>query len=768
MTRRLALSFVSLLAAAPTLVTPTRTLADGFIYVPDGVVVLPRRVVPPRPPRRPPRPHFPMQVTRHRVTVEIDDTLVHTRVEETFFNPNSAQLEGVYLFPMPPGAAVSNFRMKMGGKEVAGEILEKDEARRIYEQIVRQVRDPGLLEYVDRGLFRARVFPIPPRGGVDVTIEYSESLSRTAGHTEYRYPLDTGKYSSGDYRDVVIDVRLRSTRAIRSVHCPSHEVSLSRHGDREVRVGFEAKTLQADKDFLLQWNVGEDALAPLLVTHRGHEKDGFFYLAIAPRPDASKPTPKDVVFVIDTSGSMSGRKIEQVKRALRYGLNSLNDGDRFDIIDFSTEARRFRGEVVAVSQENRRQAEDYVDQLKARGGTNIEEGLRFALESAGAEGRLQLIVLLTDGEPTIGVTRPAELVKGVRDRNKKKRRIFVFGVGEDLNAKLLDLLVLENRGASQYIRSQENIEVPLSNFFDKVDSPLLTGLRLEVRGGTLSSVYPKPLPDLFKGEQLDVFGRYDTDGHKTLVLTGRYLGTDRVFEYSLEFKGKRNDHLPGLWAVRKIGHLLEEMRLNGESKEVKEEVIRLSKLHGVLTPYTSYLILEEDRLAGAPVPRPGTTSWRYRSAARDALSGGRAGNSRGASSVELRAVRLLREKAADGAEAFGADVGAKAVEFSRQLGLLKIGKMDKTTSDFLRQEVHAAGVRVRKAGGKTFYLQDKRWIDAALTTTELQDSERLRRVKYLSDEYFALLTDHPAMGKLLSVGAQVSFLWKGQLISVVE
>src|SRR5688572_5134351 len=203
-------------------------LADGFIYIPNPppiLVPVPVYPVPVRPRLlpRPIRPSFPLEVTRHRVVTEIDDTVARTRVEETFHNPNDVQLEGVYMFPLPADAAVGTFSMKIGGKEATGEILEKGRAREIYESIVRQARDPGLLEYVDRGLFRASVFPIPPRSGIDVTIEYSETLAREGGSATYRYPLDTGKYSAGDYKDVVIDIRLRSSAPLRAIGCPSHE-----------------------------------------------------------------------------------------------------------------------------------------------------------------------------------------------------------------------------------------------------------------------------------------------------------------------------------------------------------------------------------------------------------------------------------------------------------------------------------------------------------------------------------------------------------------
>jgi Ca-activated chloride channel family protein len=725
--------------------------ADGFIYIPEArFLPLP----PPRPAPRFPRPHFPLQVERHRVTVEIDETVARTRVEESFRNPNDAQLEGIYLFPLPAQAAVAGFSMRMGGKEVTGEILEKQKAREIYEQIVRQARDPGLLEYVDRGLFRASVFPIPPRGVVEVAIEYSETLPRERGAATYRYPLDTGKYSAGDYQDVVLDIRLRSALPLRTIHCPSHDNALvSRSGEREARISLEAKTLRADRDFVLAWNVGEDALAPVVLTHRGSEPEGFFFFSISPRPERAKSAPpKDVVFVIDTSGSMLGTKLDQVKKALRYGLSTLNPGDRFNIIDFATEARRFRDSLTEATEENRKLAMSYVDAFQARGGTNLEEGLRFGLSDLQARDRLQLAVLLTDGEPTMGQIHPGEILRMVKEKNPEKRRVFVFGVGGDLNAKLLDLIASETRGATEYIRSEENLEVPLSNFFDKIGSPVLTDLKMESPTGGISDLYPRPLPDLFQGGQLEVFGRYQGDGQKTIVLRGKYLGEERIFEYSLSFSPGQNAFLPRLWAMRKIGYLLEQMRLSGESGEVRDEVVRLSKRYGVITPYTSYLILEEDRIARRPLEQ-GVTPFQF--AARDALSAAPATPS----------ARALREEVEKEARAFVADSGEVSVEASRQLGLLKRGAGEGDRRGFVEGYVNADSVKLMQLDERTFYLQGTRWVDSALTQERLSEGS-LRHVKYLSDEYFRLLSDEPGIGKVLSVGAEATFLWNGKVIAI--
>ncbi len=752
-----------LLAAAFAL--PGRALlADGMIYVDI------HRIPPPRPFVPVPRPEFPLQVTKHRVEVRIDDAAARTRVEETFHNPNGFQLEGTYLFPLPPGASVSNFVMKIGGKEVGGEVLERDKARTIYESIVRQSRDPGLLEFVERGLFRARVFPIPALGDVDVRVEYDEGLPLTGGFGRYRYPLNTGKYSAGDYRDVLIDLTLKSSAPLRSVNSPSHAVSVTRNGDKEARVVFEAKTLTADKDFILDWNVGEDALAPALLTFRGYEPDGFFWLSISPRPEGPKSAPpKDLVAVIDSSGSMLGKKMDEARSALRHFVNGLHAGDRFDIVDFATEARKFRDGLVEASDENRKQGLAYIDSIPTRGGTNIEEALRIALDAldrAGDDGRLKMVVLVTDGEPTVGITRPEDIARSIREKNQKSRRIFAFGIGADLNAQLLDRLAAENHGAADYVLAGENIEVKLSAFWDKIDFPVLTDLRAEFPNQRVTDVYPKPLPDLFRGETLIVVGRYAEDGRHAVVLRGKFQGEEKVFEYSLDFTpvaaaGTRNDFVARLWATRKIGYLREAMRLSGESKEVKDEVIRLSQQYGIITPYTSYLILEDTdrrRIAGE-VPRAAPAAEALRKGFGGA--GGRDG-----ADLEGRVRSAGRE--------LEESTGEKAVAGSIGLRSMKDAKGDAAAPatsaapgasggayDFLRR-VNEGQRRIQQVGSRAFYLQGERWVEGGLKETEIASA---KRIEYLSDAYFDLLKE-PGIGEVLAVGSKVTFRWKGETIAI--
>ncbi|MFP6739513.1 MAG: VWA domain-containing protein, partial [Planctomycetota bacterium] len=618
------------------------------------------------------------------------------------------------MFPLPDGASASGFTMKIAGKVVKGEVLDKDKARSIYEGIVRRAKDPGLLEYVDRGLIRARVFPIPARGDVDVSIEYVQEIIPQAGLYLYRYPLGPGKHSMGPYKDVAFDIKIDSSRPLRSINCLSHKVGIHRTGELKARVGFEAASLAQEGDFLLMWNVGEDALAPLCLVSRGHEEKGYFNITLSPRVDAKKvATAKDVVFVIDTSGSMRGHKMEQAKKALVYCIEGLNDGDRFNVVDFSIEARRFSPGLVATEKDGRSRGLAYAKALEAGSGTNLEEAMRFALGDLKSPERLQMVVVLTDGMPTIGVTSPEEIMNSIKKANSHKRRMFVFGVGQNLNAKLLDRIAGETRGTTEYIRDRENIELRLSAFYDKIDSPVLTNLRIEFPDGGVSDVFPRDMPDLFHGVQLSLFGRYQPgqiaggNKNRTVLLRGKYLGEERAFEYSFDFSGKKGpgaDQLSRLWAARKIGYLLEQIRLNGGSGELKSEVVRLSKLHGIITPYTSYLIVEEGALVQGNRPPPPGSPRPLGGVVRDALdarSRQSGGSFKGKSQAEAK-------------RAFDKDRGASAVESSREISRLKNSGLRRSLKE--EDEDRSTGKPIiSRVGSLTFYRQGEHWVDSRLT-----------------------------------------------------
>src|SRR5262249_25829839 len=310
--------------------------------------------------------------------------------------------------------------------------------------------------------------------------------------------------------------------------------------------------------------------------------------------------PKDIVFVFDTSGSMNGAKIEQARRALRFILSNLNPHDRFNIIRFNSEVEPFRKELVEAAPASLEAARAFVDETKPVGGRATDDALVTAFESlpttrlASDEGRRTMIVFMTDGQPTIGETSPERILADVARLNHGRARLFVFGVGDDVNTLLLDRLARDGDGTVEYVRPSEDLELKVSAFYNKVAYPVLADLELSLPGVEVTDLYPKRVPDLFAGSQLILFGRYRRPGNVTARLTGQVAGRTRSFNYPVPLPDRERDNsfIPRLWASRKIGYLLEEIRLHGESAELKDEVIRLSKEHGILTPYTAFLVEE--------------------------------------------------------------------------------------------------------------------------------------------------------------------------------
>jgi Ca-activated chloride channel family protein len=693
----------------------------------------------------------------HRVTVEIHDQVATTHIDQVFYNPNPVQLEGIYMFPLPEGAAMSDFSMFIDGKEFHGEVLGKEKARKIYEDIVRRMKDPALLEYAGEGMFKARVYPIPARGEKRIKFSYNEILRKEARLIRYRYPLNTEKFSSRPLDECVITATIKSSAPIRNVYSTSHKVSVDFRGEVEARVGFEQRNVKPDKDFVLYFSRSKEAIDMSLLTYRPSGEDGYFLLLLSPRRDLTEEEiqQKDICFVIDTSQSMSeseGRKLKKAKAAVSYCLQNLNEGDRFNVIDFATEVRCFRERLVPATAEYLEAAQAYVKALRPLGATNFYDALTRAFSMAGTGERPFMVCFLTDGRPTIGITRTEQLVKKVQDANKKKGRLFVFGVGADeLNIKLLDRLAESNRGTREYILPEEDLELKLSSFYDKISHPVLSNLVVEFPGLGARDVYPKEVPDLFRGSQMRIVGRFKAGGTRAIRLRGDLKGKVKELTFEGNFDAHRDSRLPRLWAKIKIGYLIDQMRLHGESKEVRDEVIRLAKRYGIVTPFTSSLVLEEERkLTGRPgIPRP----------ARRPGEPGRPWAPQFGRIVEkLRGGRKKAEAEADEAKrAFDGVSGKGTVGLSRRLKKLKEGYLDGEERD---QTAEILEIK-RELEDRTFYKRDGVWVDSlyrAGTKTE--------KVPYLGDAYFKLLGKGSLVRKILALGPRVIFRCEGRFYEI--
>jgi Ca-activated chloride channel family protein len=550
----------------------------------------------------------PLAMVHHHVNITMEDQVAVTRVEQSFRNHTDRQLEATYVFPVPKGASVNQFTMWVDGKEVKGEMIEADKARQVYSDIVRRVQDPGLLEYMGNNLLRMRVYPIEPKKDQKVALSYTSVAHRDAGLVEYVYPLKTDGKATSTLEEFSIKAVIKSQQPIQNVYSPTHAVSF-RHGytkegratDHEMIVEFEKKQGLLDKDFQLFYATGDKDVGLTTLTHRPISSEkGYFLLLISPKVELPKDQsiPRDMVFVLDTSGSMRGVKMDQAKRALKYCLDNLAPHDRFGMMNFATTVNKYRDGLVDSTKEQVEHARKWVDRLEATGGTAIDAALAAALDMRTSDsGRTFTIVFFTDGQPTVGETNVDKITKNVLAKNTANTRIFTFGVGDDVHATFLDNLAEQTRAVSTYVRPAEDIEAKVSSLYSKISNPVLANLKLSAGNDVrFDEIYPPQLPDLFHGGQVIVLGRYAGQGPTAIRLSGTVGKEAREFVYEMTFADKTADDkgfVEQLWARRKVGYLLDQIRANGEKKELVEETVALAKKYGIATPYTSYLIVPD-------------------------------------------------------------------------------------------------------------------------------------------------------------------------------
>ncbi len=712
----------------------TALLADGFIVIP-------------RPPRPGPPTPFPLQVVRHDVRVEIDGQIATTTVDQEFYNPNSSRLEGFYLFPLPAGAVINKFSMWIDGRETQAELLDAAKARGIYEDIVRRLRDPALLEYDGRGVFRMRVFPIEPRSRKRIRISYHEVLEKSNGSIAYRYPLGTEKFSSRAIPEVSIVVNIHSPAGLAAVHCPTHRVTVARPAPGRATVSYADRDALPDSDFRLFITPAAGRFSFSLLAFRPGGQDGTFFLSAAPNVSAGRDevSPKDIAFVVDTSGSMAGNAMEQARSAMSYCLGRLNRHDRFTIIRFATEAESLFPEAAAASPANLARAREFVAGWQAAGGTNCEEALKQALNAGEGSGRSRLVVLVTDGRPTIGETDENALLRLVaRARHAQGNlRLFPVAIGSEINTHLLDKMAEETGTFRTYIAGGEEIESGISRFYDKIGSPVLSDVRLRISGNVRAAqLHPREMPDLYKGSDLTVVGRYQGSGPATIILSGRVNGRPEEFTFQADFPAESLDHdfLPPLWAARRVGYLLDQIRLHGENGELVDEVTRLARQYGIVTPYTSYLIVEDEKVRRE----------RGDLAENDMTTGGIAP---AAAQEQQREFSAMKDKS-----------GTASVRASSELQKLNQARaVAETRSGGGSAPGQDRPVRTVKGGA--FYFSNNAWVDA-----RIQERGRLpvSRIAFASEAYFALLKKRPELAPLLALGRSIRFVEGRRIVEIFD
>ncbi len=672
-----------------------------------------------------------LRIEYQRVDVTIADQVATTHIEQLFVNPNDWMLEGTYLFPLPEGAAVNQLTMWVDGQPIEAKILEAGEARAIYDEIVRQLRDPALLEYVGHSAIQANVFPIPPRDERLVEIEYSQVLPAENGLIHYVYPQSSDLYTSTPLESQSIRLEVESREEIRAIYSPSHAVAIEREGQFRAVAGYEDQNVLPQQDFELYYTVSPESIGLNVLTYKEANEDGFFLLLVAPtvEVDSDAVVARDVILVLDTSGSMEGEKLAQAKEAAHYVVDHLNPTDRFNIVTFSTGVRSYAPQLTAA--EDAAAAHSFIDRLEALGGTNISLALLEAVQQTDGERPLT-VLFLTDGLATEGIVETPLLLQAVEDAAPANARIFSFGVGDDVDTLLLGSLSENHRGTTTYVRPGQAIDEAVSSFYAKVSTPVLANVSLQVDGVTVEQTYPTELSDLFAGTQMIVAGRYRQGGPATITLSGEVNGEPQRFVYEdINFAESGGDaFIPRLWATRAIGHLLQQIRLHGESSELVESVVDLSIRYGIITPYTSFLIEEDDIFTQS-----------------------------GRETIVEDAVQVEEEPAAvsgaDAVEEAQAEGELAAAEAPAPLPTIPAGGVSSDGS--------AVGV-VQSIGSKTFVYRDGVWIDTAFDA----EAQQPQRVSFASEDYFELLSAAPELGQYLSLGSRIIVVFGVNAYEIVE
>ena len=736
----------TLILSKPKIIISLALVLVGlFVFVQpaqaDGIVI-------PDPPLIPNPPSLEeswLTIRYHRVSVLIEDQIAVTRVEQEFYNQHDWEVEGTYIFPIPEGASISKFVLWVDGQAIEGEILPADEARMIYENIVRERRDPALLEYIGTGAVQARIYPIPPGGSRKIELEYSQVIKGDSGLIKYVYPLNTEKFSAQRLQDCSVRIEINSSLPLRSVYSPTHQdrIFIERDGDHRAILGYEEYDVLPEHDFELIYSVAEENISLNLLTYPdpagelGYFGEGYFLLMAAPSVETDRIIPRDIVLVLDTSGSMDGDKLFQAKDAASYVLSHLNPEDRFNVVAFSTGVKRFASTLQPVSRAS--QAISWFENMPALGGTNINLALLDAIslrnpteDSIG--GRPLVLLFLTDGLPTEGVTEISQIIANTRHNATSYLRLFAFGVGDDVNTELLDSLSSENGGLVNYVPPNERIDEEVSSLYGRIQSPVLSDLELDFGNVQVEEIYPPSLPDLFSGTQLLVAGRYrlesNQSGRTDVSLSGMVNGEKQVFKKRVHFLRESgmdgpNSFIPRLWATRKIGYLLNQIRYQGENSEWVDAVIKLSLRYGIITPYTSFLVQEDNIFS--------EEGWS------DAAD------------------ELARDYA-------GPAVGAAAVEKAESESNLR--SAESVPQPMLPLDTHSGFVGdpvIKYVDDKTFFLRNGIWIDS------LYDLEGMDvvRISFGSEVYFELLDNQPTLGKIMALGNQVIFVINGSAYEII-
>ncbi len=653
---------------------------------------------------------FAVARVRSEVQVRILGRVARVEVTEWFENRGARLAEGEYLYPLAGEAVFEGFSLWQGETELRGEIMDADRARDIYEEIVRRRADPALIELAGLGLVRARVFPIQPGETRKVSLRYTQLLDRAGGALQLRYAggvpasqAGAGEHprSGSDDAPTIFRVVVDDADTFLEPFSPTHPLAVER-GDERMHVSVDGDVFGRMAVFL---PLAGDAVGLSVATHRPVGEDGYFMLTLSPGRASGDVQPRDITVVMDVSGSMSGEKIEQAKAALHQLLGTLSPDDRFRLLSFSGAVSAHDSDWSSPRGRGLARARSWVDGLVADGGTNIEAALREAFRLESPRDRLPVVLFLTDGLPSVGSESPEELA-GIAETGAGRARVFAFGMGHDVNTRLLDRLGEAGRGDTDYVEPGENVERAFSLLAAKIQHPVLTDLRLSGGPIELDEVYPVRIPDVFAGEELVLFGRFGGDGQSQLTVSGEREG--RLLDFSTEAifpeTSEANAYIPRLWASRKLGHLERQVWTEGMSEELTEQIRDVALRYGLPSRFTSYLVQEPDFVALD---------------AGGAGSGGRTTGGRVGFALPGLAMSMKADPSALGARntapTTGADAVAAAASARRMRSMASSLELAAAEDEIMQAALEKASEALPRdaVAGRVFEQRDDVWVDVA-------------------------------------------------------
>jgi Ca-activated chloride channel family protein len=567
------------------------------------------------------------------------------------------------------------------------------------------------------------------------------------------YPLNTEKFSSKVLDRVSITTDIKNKNKILSIYSPTHETKYEKSDELSGKAKYEEKSVKPDKDYLLVISTLSKGSVIDFMTYNSSDDEKFFLLNFS-LDESEFPNvyvPKDVVFVLDISGSMAGEKLKAAQDAIIYCVNRLKDQDNFQIVKFGTEAEKLFKVMQKADSKGKKDAEKKVKKLEALGGTNIEEALQLALNEKTEKNRPYYVVFITDGKPTIGERDEVKLVEKLDPKLIVGKRIFTFGVGYDINIHLLDKIAMKTGGVRNYSPPNSEIEVNISKLFEKIEYPMLTDVTVIASDGLeLSKFYPNQKVDLFKGSLLTLAGIYAGNSSGKIVVTGKRNGKEVKYEKTVSFTSEQSyTFIPVIWAMRRVGYLLDLIRLNGESKELVEEVVLLAKKYGLITPYTAYLILEDEQLTGNPRP-PLAPNLKDAS---DNLQN----SAPGAFKEEFEDMKTKEGK--------GSTTASETIRDYAGADQVNHRDVEKRNIDKNNNDKSAPSLKINDAAGRAFYDNNGIWIDSRIENIVKYD---LIKVVFNSEEYFKLAFSDKEIAQILALGKNVRFAYKGNIYEVIN